>query len=51
MCRDGKGQADIHPAREALDRRIQKFVDLRKGDDFIKLGFDFPAAHAEDCAI
>ena len=51
MRRDGEGQAHIHSATVALDRRVEEFLDLGKGDDLIELARDLLPAHAEDRAI
>ena len=34
-----------------LNRRIKKFLDLGKCDDFIKFSPDFPLRHPEDGAV
>ena|SRR6516165_10246673 len=43
--------ADIHSAAIALDRRVQKSVDLGKSDYLIKFTLYLCSAHAEDGAI
>ena len=39
------------PLLIALDRRIEKLLDLGKGDDLVKLAHDLGAGHAEDRAV
>ena len=51
MRRDGEGEPHIHARRVALDRRVEKFLDLGEGDDLVELPFDLGAAHAEDGAV
>ena len=51
MRRDREGEPNIHAAGVALDRRIEKFLDLGKGDDLVELASDLGAAHAEDGAV
>ena len=51
MGGDGEGQAHVHAAGVALDRRVEKALDLGEGDDFVELAADLGAAHAEDGAV
>ena len=38
--RDGEGQAHVHAARVALDRRVEELVDLGELDDLVELARD-----------
>src|SRR5215469_11610087 len=51
MSCNGEGKPNIHARRVALNRRVEKFLDLREGDNLIKFTADFRAGHAEDRAI
>ena len=51
MGSNSKCQTDIHPARIALHWRIEKFLDVRKCDNFIKLPFDLDPRHSQDGPI
>src|SRR5215831_2395543 len=51
MRGDGKAQTQIHPAGVSFSRRIEKLLDLREGDDLIKLPGDFAPAHTQDGPI
>ena len=51
MRGDGKGETHIHAGRVALDRGVEKFLDLGKGDDLVEFPADLGAAHAENRAI
>src|SRR3954469_9243164 len=51
ICCDCESQAQIHAAGVALDRRVDEFLDLGEGNDFIELTQDFRALHAQDRAI
>ena len=51
MRRDRERQAHIHARGIALDRRVEKSLDLGKGDDLVEFAADFGAGHAEDRAI
>ena len=44
----GEGQADLHAARIALYRRVEKLFHTREVDDLVELAFDFGPCHAED---
>src|SRR5262245_59156139 len=46
-----KRQAHMHPAGIMLDRSVEKFLYLRKVDDFIKSPIDLPSPHAQDSAV
>ena len=46
-----KRKPNVHSRRIVLHRRVEKFFDLGKGDDFIELLADFPLRHAEDGAV
>ena len=48
---DREGEAHIHPAGIAFDRGIQKFLDVREGDDFVELFLDLDAGHPKDRAV
>src|SRR4029453_13206329 len=45
---DGEGQAQIHAARVALDRRVDEAVHLGEGDDLVEAPDDLGPAHAEN---
>ena len=49
--RHRKSQAQVHPARIALDRRIDELPDLGKVDDLIEFALDLRALHAQDGAV
>ena len=34
---DGEGQAHVHAAGVALDRRVEELLDLGEGDDLVEL--------------
>ena len=51
MCRDGKGEAHVHPARIVLDRGVQELLNLGEVYDLVKLALDLVALHPEDGAI
>ena len=51
MGGDREGEAHIHPAGIAFDRGVQEFLDVREGDDLVKLSFDLDAHHAKDRAV
>src|SRR5262249_44103621 len=51
MGRDGKGEPDVHAARIAFDRCVEKSFDLGEGDDLVEFLFNFGARHAEYRAI
>ena len=51
MGRNGKAEARIHPRRIPLHRRIEKLGQAREFDDFIELGIDLAARHAQDRAV
>src|SRR5262245_48262077 len=46
-----EGQAHIHAARVAFDRRVQKLFDFGKFYDFMKLLLYFSSRHTENGAI
>src|SRR5215471_12913796 len=46
-----KRQAHMHPAGIMLDRSVQKFLDFRKVDDFIKSPINLLFLHAQDSAV
>ena len=51
MSSNGKSQPHIHAAGIALHWRIQKFLDLGEGDDFIEFPFDLLPGHPKDSPI
>ncbi len=51
MGGNGKGQAQVHPRRIALDRGIDKLFDFGKGDNLVEVALDFSALHPEDGAV
>src|SRR5690242_19338053 len=51
MCSDGKSQPRLHARAVMLQRRIQKFGHISKTDNFLEFAGDFPAPHAENCAV
>ncbi len=51
MSRHGKGKPHIHPAGIALDRHVDKRVDLGKIHNGIKTAPDFLFLHTYNCAI
>ena len=51
MGGDGEGEADLHAARIALDRRVQEFVDAGEIDDGIELAVDLAPRHAQNGAV
>jgi hypothetical protein len=48
---DGEREPDVHPARVALDGRVDELADAAELDDLVELGADLPPAHAEDRAV
>src|SRR5205085_2953920 len=46
-----KSQPYIHTAAVAFDRRVQKTLQLGKGNNLVKLAFDLAARHSQDRAI
>src|SRR5262245_30289115 len=46
-----KGQAHIHAAAVALDRRIEEPIHLGKGDYLVEFCFDLGPRHTEDRAV
>lgn len=51
MSCHGKGKADIHARRVALDRSVQKFFHTGKVYDLIEFASDFCPAHTKDGTI
>src|SRR5262249_34937662 len=51
MSGDGKGEADVHAARVAFHRRIEKGADLGELEDLVELALNLLAPHAEDGAV
>ena len=49
--RDREGEADVHPARVALHRRVEELLDAGELGDLRQLGLDLAALHAEDRAV
>ena len=48
MGRDGKAEPHVHPAAVPFDRRVEESIDPREVHDFIELGLDLAARHAQD---
>ena len=48
---NGECEPDGHPARVALDRRIDELLDTSELDDLAKLALDLTALHSEDHAV
>src|SRR5205814_2993508 len=48
---DREGEAHVHAGRVPLDRRLDKALDFREGDDLVELARDLGAAHAEDRTV
>ena len=48
---DGEREADVHPARVPLDRRVDEPLDLGELDDLVELRVDLAPPHAEDRAV
>jgi len=46
-----EGQAHVHAARVALDRRVDEGLHAREGHDLVELPVDLPLAHPEDGAV
>src|SRR5207302_8193431 len=44
-------QPNVHAARIALHRRIEKLINLGEGDDLVKFLSDLAAAHPQDRAV
>src|ERR1700730_16022745 len=51
MCRDCKSEANIHPTAIVFHRRIEEFLDFRKGDDLVEFAADLAPAHTEDRTV
>ena len=49
--RYAEGQSYVHPARIALDGRIEKTLHFGKGNDLVEPAVDLRLAHPEDGAI
>ena len=47
----GESQTDIHPAGVPLHRRVEKSLNLSKGDDLIEFLTDLALRHSENGAI
>ena len=48
---DREGEPHVHPARVALDRRVDELLDLGELDDLVEPRRDLASAHAEDRAV
>ena len=48
MRGDGKSEPNLHPARVALDRRVEKAFDTGELDDLVEPADDLCPAHPED---
>jgi len=51
MRRHRERQADVHPGRIALHRRIEKLLHLGKRDDLVKLCLNFLALHSQNRTV
>src|SRR5215469_8422662 len=51
MCGHSEGEANVHAARIMLHGRVDEFLDLGEGDDFIEFSSNLALAHAQDCAV
>src|SRR4029077_16002020 len=51
MSGDGEGESHIHSARITFHRRVEKFLDLGKGDNLIELSPDFGTSHSQNRAV
>ena len=51
MRRHGEGEADVHPARVALDRRVDEPLDAGELDDLVEAPLDLAALHPEDRTV
>ena len=47
---DREAEADFHPARVALHRRVEEAFDVGEGDDLVEAAVDLVLSHAEDRA-
>src|SRR5579884_2778294 len=47
---DGEGETDVHAGGVVLDGGVDELIEFGEGDDFVELGGDFAASHAEDGA-
>src|SRR5579885_2869087 len=47
---DGESETDVHAGGVVLDGGIDELFEFGEGDDFVELGGDFAAGHAEDGA-
>src|SRR5213596_2698179 len=51
MRGDGEREPDVHPGAVALDRRVEKPLDLGERDDFVEPRRHFSLRHAEQRAV
>ena len=51
VCGDGEREAQVHPPRVALERRVQKALEPREVDDLVEAPVDIPPRHAEDRGV
>src|SRR5262245_31168777 len=51
VCRDGKRQPHLHPARIVLHRSVNESIDLSEGHDLVETTDNLAALHAKDRAI
>jgi hypothetical protein len=49
--RHGEREPQLHPARVALDRRVDEALDVGERDDLVELPLDLLALHPEDRAV
>ena len=47
----GEGQAHVHAAGVALDRRVDELLHLGEGHDLVELARDLGSVHAQDGAV
>src|SRR5438309_10899458 len=51
MRRNGKGQSHIHATAVSLNRSVNKFLDLSKRYDLVKLSFNLSFLHSQNRAV
>ena len=49
--RNGEGQADVHSAAIAFNRRVEELLDIREPDDVVKLALYLLGHQPQDCAV
>src|SRR6476620_2452796 len=50
-CGDREGETDVHAARIALNRGVDKFIDFSKVDDLIEPALNFGTTHSENGSV